>query len=124
MPPTPPPANMEKRRNVWFARIGVPRPLRAILGKKVFIASTGETDRGRAEAKARPMLEEWRARIEAARHAAQDPLQAEIAKLTGEYQRAKDTSLDAAASLLVGDVLRFVFERLGGMTAAQPCGTA
>jgi integrase len=119
MSPTPPPANMEKRRRIWFARIGVPRPLQAILGKKVFIASTGEIDRHRAEAKARPMLAEWRARIDAARHASQDPLHAEIAKLTGEYQRAKGTSLDAAASLLVGDVLQFIFERMGGMTAAE-----
>lgn len=115
MPRAPSPPYLEKRRQIWFCRLGVPRDVQHIIGKTVLIASTGERDQHQATLKAAPILAEWRNRIDTARKAASDPLQAEIHRLASLYRRTKKTDLDEAAAVLVTDVMRFALEHFGGL---------
>jgi hypothetical protein len=108
-----------QRRKTWFARLGVPADVRHIIGRNIFIASTHEVDPSRANAVAAPMVVEWRKRIEDARRAAQDPLRAEVEKLTHSYRRYRNTALNDAGAALVADVVEFIFERFGGFTPEQ-----
>ena len=78
--------NLEKRRRVWVARLRVPADVRGIIGKGVLSRSTGERDAHRAALKAKPILAEWRQRIEAARSVGQTPLQVEANAIAAEYR--------------------------------------
>ena len=118
MPPTQFPY-LTKRDHKWFARLTVPHDVRHVIGQNMFSAPTGERDPTEAYTKAQPILAAWRRRIETARRTAQDPLQVEVEELATEYRRLHDTQLDEAASLLVGDVLKFMFQRIGGLSRAQ-----
>jgi hypothetical protein len=112
-------ANTTKRRRVWFARITVPKDVRNIIGKNILIASTGQTNPAKGHAIAAPMLAEWRARIEAARRTASDPIGAEIDRLATLYREGKGADMDEAANLLVSDVLAFTFQKLGGVSRIE-----
>jgi integrase len=116
MPKEPDYPYMTKRYNTWFARMVVPRDVQAVIGRTIFIASTGEANPHKAHDKAAPWLAEWRQRIETARKTNGDPLKADIDRLASLYRQAKGNSLDEAASLLVGDVLDFVFQHTGGVS--------
>ena len=120
MPTTRKYANIYQPRpkGPWFARITVPADVRGVLGQKLFQESTGETSPHKAHAIAAPKLAEWRGQIEAARKGIARPIEAEIDRLTTQYCQAKGVSLDDAASLLVGDVLSFVFQKAGGVSRA------
>jgi integrase len=119
LPHAPNPPHLIQRRKTWFARLGVPADVRHIIGRNIFIASTHEVDPSRANAVAAPMVVEWRKRIEDARRAAQDPLRAEVEKLTHSYRRYRNTALNDAGVALVADVVEFIFERFGGFTPEQ-----
>lgn len=56
---------IHKRRGSqnYYARMMVPQPLRASIGKREFIMSLGTPDRREAEALALPLLAQWRAKI-------------------------------------------------------------
>lgn len=114
-------SHLTKRRNTYFARLNIPADVQSAFdGRKIFIASTREADLKRANAVAGPLVAAWQKRIDEARLMKPDPARAEIDRLAAEYRRLKaDGDLDEAASLLVFDVARFVFERLGGLTAGQ-----
>lgn len=116
MPKEPDYPYMTKRYNTWFARMVVPRDVQAVIGKTIFIASTGESNPHKAHDKAVPWLAEWRQRIETARKTNGDPIKADIDRLASQYRKAKGSSLDEAATLLVGDVLEFVFQNTGGVS--------
>ena len=119
MPNAPNPPHLIQRRKTWFARLGIPADVRPTIGRNIFIASTHEVDASRANAVAAPMIIEWRQRIEYARQAAQDPLRAEVEKLTHSYRRYRNAALDEAGAALVADVVDFIFERFGGFTPEQ-----
>jgi hypothetical protein len=51
-----------------------------------------------------------------ARAAANDPLQAEIERLTKDYRRYRNRSLDDAGAALLMDALDLILRRQGGMT--------
>jgi integrase len=112
-PGTPPnPPNLTRRD----ARLGVPRDVQPILGRKFFWASTHETDPHKAFIKAAPLIAGWREQIEAARAAANDPRKSENERLTKDYRRYRNKSLDDAGAALLMDAFDFVFQRQGGMT--------
>ena len=120
MPGAPPPRNLDRRGRVWWARKGIPVNVRHLFGgKKWFLANTHETDPTRAAALAAPWLAEWDRRIEQARRSLQDPLKAEIERLANAYRRYRDKPLDDEGAVLVADVVEFVLERTGGLSAAQ-----
>ena len=112
-------SHLTKRRRTYFARLNVPKDVQPLIGRKIFIASTHESDLKRANAVAAPMVAEWQHRIDQARAGKSDPVRTEIDRLASEYHRTHKTDPDGNAGLLVSDVLGFVFQRLGGMTAAQ-----
>jgi integrase len=98
-----------KQRNVCFARVTIPRPVQPIFGgKQFFKASTHESDPRRAAAKAAPWIAEWHARIEQARTACSDPIQARIAELTYAYSRYRSEPLDDAGAALLRDAFLFL----------------
>lgn len=103
---------------IWFARLAVPADVQDIVGRRVFIASTGESNPMRANAVAAPWLVDWQDRIQSARTAKADPIKAEIERLAGQYLQHRG-DLDATASLLVFDVLDFAFQKLGRLTRAE-----
>jgi hypothetical protein len=114
-------SHLTKRRNTYFAGLNIPADVQpAFDGRKIFIASTRESDLKRANAVAGPLVAAWRRRIDEARLTKPDPARVETARLAAEYKRLRaDGDLDEAATLLVFDVTQFVFERLGGLTADQ-----
>ncbi len=59
--------NLEKRHQTWFAKVRVPADLRDVLGRSVFIQTTGESDPVRAALRARPIIAEWHDAIRKAR---------------------------------------------------------
>jgi integrase len=56
-------ANLERRRNLWYAVLVVPADVREKIGKFKFIESLGTPDKRTALTLAAPKLAEWRARI-------------------------------------------------------------
>src|SRR4051812_23956140 len=97
----------------------IPADVRGILGRNVFLYPLHEADPHKAYVKSIPIVAEWRDRIASARAAPMPPSQAEIDRLTTEYQRTRDKPLDAAGLALVAEVIDFMFQRFGGMTSAE-----
>ena len=109
------PLHITKQRNVCFARVTIPPPLQPIFGgKRFFKASTGEADPFKAAAKAAPWIADWKHRIEQARAAAEDSVQARMLKLTSDFARYRKEPLDAAGRRLVMEALSYAVERTGG----------
>lgn len=76
-------------RKRWVAKLRIPEDVRKSFGgKAVLTRSTGEEDPLRAAIKAKPILAEWRAQIEAARRGGHTPMQARVVKLRAEYRAA------------------------------------
>jgi integrase len=122
MPAARNPRHLQRRNKSgsWWARKGIPTDLRhAFGGKKWFVANTSETDPNRAAAVAGPILAEWERRIEHARQSHTDPMQAEIDRLAAAFRKYREKPLDDAGAALVADVVEFVLERIGGLTADQ-----
>src|SRR6185312_1470711 len=111
------PPHLTLRRRVYFARVTVPVDVRTVIGRNIFIASTGERDPHRAYLKAVPMIAEWKARIETARRHRTDPIEAEVQRLAALYRQKADP--EARASVYVEQVLRFAFEHVGGLSGAE-----
>lgn len=59
--------HLEKRKNLYYAVLTIPAPLRETLGKIRFIQSTGEADRRKAKDIASQLVAGWRVQIEQAR---------------------------------------------------------
>jgi site-specific recombinase XerD len=112
--------HVTKRRNVWFARLAIPVDVRSVFdGRKIFIASTHERDIKNARAVAAVQVASWQKRIDEARANKPDPARSEIERLAAEYRTVKAIGSDEEKAVLISDVIRFTFERLGGLTADQ-----
>lgn len=59
--------NIERRRNTWYATLHVPQDVQHIIGKSKLFESLKTTDKRVAEARAAPLISQWKARIAAAR---------------------------------------------------------
>jgi integrase len=60
------PANLMRRHNTWYAVLNVPRPQRAAVGRKEFVATLGTTNLSEANARKWEALRLLQARIDAA----------------------------------------------------------
>ena len=60
-------ANIELRRNTWFATLHVPKDVQHIIGKSKLFETLKTTDKRTAETRAAPLVAQWKARIAAAR---------------------------------------------------------
>lgn len=60
-------ANIELRRNTWFATLHVPKDVQHIIGKAKLFETLKTTDKRIAETRAAPLVAQWKARIAAAR---------------------------------------------------------
>ncbi|OUD10012.1 hypothetical protein BVC71_00370 [Marivivens niveibacter] len=61
-------ARLEKRRQLWYAVLDVPKDVQSKLGTKRFFKSTKQKDREKAQILASKWDSDWRARIHEARH--------------------------------------------------------
>lgn len=61
------PDHIERRRNLWYAILTVPKDAREAVGKLRFVQSLGTPSRPEAKRRAAPLLAKWYAEIEAAR---------------------------------------------------------
>ena len=99
-------SHLTKRRNTYFARLNVPKDVQPLIGgRKIFIASTHETDLKRANAVAAPMVAEWQRRIDQARAGKADPLRAEINRLITEYTPTRRKSGKSLLRIPWGSIL-------------------
>jgi integrase len=60
-------ANIERRRNTWYATLHVPKDVQHIIGKAKLFETLKTTDKRVAETRAAPLVAKWKARIAAAR---------------------------------------------------------
>lgn len=60
-------ANIELRRNTWFATLHVPKDVQHVIGKSKFFQTLQTTDKRVAESRAATLVAQWKARIAAAR---------------------------------------------------------
>jgi integrase len=103
--------HLEKRRQVWFARLRVPADCVDAIGKRVLIQTTGETDQSQAALRAAPIIKRWKQQIEAARLGTKTALDTQVEALAAQYRRVRDTEL---ADGVLEDAIQFVVERLAG----------
>jgi hypothetical protein len=90
------PSHLTKRRNLWFVRQNIPADVQtAFNGRKLFIASTHETDPKRANGVAGPTVAAWQTRIDEARLNKPDRGRLEIDRLIANYKRLKATDLES-----------------------------
>jgi integrase len=64
-------ARLEKRRQLWYAVLDVPKDVQRKLGTKRFLKSTKQKDREKAQILASQWDSDWRAKIHEARHGKQ-----------------------------------------------------
>lgn len=103
--------NLVKRRNVWFARMLVPSGVQTILGRKVLIQTTGETDPLAALRASKPILAGWRHEIAQAKAGALTPLQDRLASLAADYR----TAIGRDEPVILEEAIAFVAKRLVGV---------
>lgn len=60
-------ANIERRRNTWFATLHVPKDVQHIIGKSKLFETLKTTDKREALSRAAPLIAKWKASIAAAR---------------------------------------------------------
>lgn len=60
-------SHIEKRANLWYALLTVPKDVRDIIGKIKFVQSTGTADRAEALSRSAVLVAMWRAEIKSAR---------------------------------------------------------
>lgn len=104
--------NLELKRNVWFAVIGIPKTLRPIIGRSKLIESTGERDQHKARLAAVPILARMRQRIADARANAIDPIKSEAATLARKFMEARNMMADDTLTLTITDAITFVMETM------------
>lgn len=66
-------ARLEKRRQLWYAVLDVPKDVQSKLKTKRFFRSTKQKDREKAQILASKWDSDWRAQIHEARHGKQEP---------------------------------------------------
>lgn len=109
-----------KRRNVWFARLAIPADVQPVFdGRKIFIASTHEHDAKIARAVAAVQVAGWQRRIDEARADNPSTSLSEIDRLAADYRGSYENWSEEDRAALIIQVTKFVFERLGGLTADQ-----
>lgn len=78
-------ANIELRRNTWYATLHVPKDVQHIIGKAKLFETLKTTDKRVAETRAAPLVAKWKARIAAARGQS-DPFLEDALMWRGEMQ--------------------------------------
>ncbi len=109
---------LNQRHLTWFVRMIVPTDVQAIVGRKVLIETTGETDEHRAAAIAAPIIARFRDQIRCARLAAKPLDQVTAESLAERYRAEKAIEPDRAAATEITDVVRFALRQIGQGYAA------
>lgn len=79
-------ANIERRRNTWFATLHVPKDVQHIIGKSKLFQTLKTTDKRVAETRAAPLVAHWKGQIAKARGQA-DPFLEEALMWREETQK-------------------------------------
>ncbi len=109
---------LTQRHRTWFVRMIVPPDVQAIIGQKVLIETTGETDVHRAAAIAAPIIARFRDQIRCARLAAKPLDQMTAESLADRYRAERANDPDRAQAVEITDVVRFALRQIGQSYAA------
>lgn len=96
-------SHIEKRRNLWYATMKVPKELHEKVGKTKFLQSLGTADKRRAHALAAPLVALWKAKLRQAT-GEQDAVQREALRWRVAMQEAKEAG-DKEAVWLVQSMM-------------------
>ena len=105
--------HLVQRRLRWFVRIVVPADVRAIIGKTIFMKTTGCRDQHQAALKAVPIISEFQRRITVARDAGKRLEQVTAEQLAEKYRAERSTDPEKAELTKVTDIIEFVLKSQG-----------